>query len=224
MGAKRAVPGRSLPYDILLSRYIAKNEYAPEEEKSIHEISYLSEPDSKESVQLDKVAQTFKQMAGKAWKSSATFTTVSSTISRDNTCGESARQAKLFAEFAGRGRPCTLISNQAQRRDINDQAQGDNGVPTTCTNCFTQTTPLWRRNPEGHPLCNACGLFLKLHGRVRPLSLKTDLVKKRNWGSGASLPIGGSGGASKIEGRDITKEADDSRERLDFRSLRTSRR
>ncbi|EDO02564.1 hypothetical protein SS1G_05040 [Sclerotinia sclerotiorum 1980 UF-70] len=74
--------------------------------------------------------------------------------------------------------------------------QGDNGVPTTCTNCFTQTTPLWRRNPEGHPLCNACGLFLKLHGVVRPLSLKTDVIKKRNRGSGATLPIGTSGGAS----------------------------
>ena len=66
----------------------------------------------------------------------------------------------------------------------------NNGIPTTCTNCFTQTTPLWRRNPEGHPLCNACGLFLKLHGVVRPLSLKTDVIKKRNRGSGTSLPIG----------------------------------
>ncbi|PZD29864.1 GAT1, GATA Zn-finger-containing transcription factor [Pyrenophora tritici-repentis] len=61
--------------------------------------------------------------------------------------------------------------------------QGEGGAPTTCTNCFTQTTPLWRRNPEGHPLCNACGLFLKLHGVVRPLSLKTDVIKKRNRGS-----------------------------------------
>ncbi len=65
-----------------------------------------------------------------------------------------------------------------------------NGVPTTCTNCLTQTTPLWRRNPEGHPLCNACGLFLKLHGVVRPLSLKTDIIKKRNRGSGHTLPVG----------------------------------
>ncbi|OBT79911.1 hypothetical protein VF21_01586 [Pseudogymnoascus sp. 05NY08] len=65
----------------------------------------------------------------------------------------------------------------------------DPGVPTTCTNCFTQTTPLWRRNPEGHPLCNACGLFLKLHGVVRPLSLKTDVIKKRNRGSGATTTV-----------------------------------
>ncbi|RFU32619.1 hypothetical protein B7463_g3748, partial [Scytalidium lignicola] len=75
--------------------------------------------------------------------------------------------------------------------------QGDNGVPTTCTNCFTQTTPLWRRNPEGHPLCNACGLFLKLHGVVRPLSLKTDVIKKRNRGSGASIPVGGGGTSTR---------------------------
>lgn len=54
--------------------------------------------------------------------------------------------------------------------------------PVSCTNCHTKTTPLWRRNREGHPLCNACGLFLKLHGVVRPLSLKTDVIKKRQRG------------------------------------------
>ncbi|KAG9889535.1 hypothetical protein KCU94_g15643, partial [Aureobasidium melanogenum] len=74
---------------------------------------------------------------------------------------------------------------------------GDNGLPTTCTNCFTQTTPLWRRNPEGHPLCNACGLFLKLHGVVRPLSLKTDVIKKRNRGGAGSTTIGPSSSRSK---------------------------
>lgn len=65
-----------------------------------------------------------------------------------------------------------------------------NGAPTTCTNCSTQTTTLWRRNPQGHPLCNACGLFLKLHGVVRPLSLKTDVIKKRSRGSGSTVPLG----------------------------------
>ena len=78
---------------------------------------------------------------------------------------------------------------------------GDNGAPTTCTNCFTQTTPLWRRNPEGQPLCNACGLFLKLHGVVRPLSLKTDIIKKRNRGSGHQLPVGASTRSAKKNSR-----------------------
>ncbi|KAJ6095211.1 Nitrogen regulatory protein nrfA [Penicillium sp. IBT 16267x] len=72
-----------------------------------------------------------------------------------------------------------------------------NAGPTTCTNCFTQTTPLWRRNPEGQPLCNACGLFLKLHGVVRPLSLKTDIIKKRNRSSANSLAVGTSRSSKK---------------------------
>ncbi|KAF8161063.1 hypothetical protein B0H34DRAFT_673105 [Crassisporium funariophilum] len=61
--------------------------------------------------------------------------------------------------------------------------EGDQ-IPTLCTNCQTTNTPLWRRDPEGQPLCNACGLFYKLHGVVRPLSLKTDVIKKRNRASG----------------------------------------
>lgn len=59
----------------------------------------------------------------------------------------------------------------------------DSNSSVSCTNCHTKTTPLWRRNPQGQPLCNACGLFLKLHGVVRPLSLKTDVIKKRQRGS-----------------------------------------
>ena len=34
---------------------------------------------------------------------------------------------------------------------------------TECMNCKTTSTTLWRRNPNGDPLCNACGLYQKLH-------------------------------------------------------------
>ncbi|KAL2111690.1 hypothetical protein VUR80DRAFT_9537 [Thermomyces stellatus] len=58
-------------------------------------------------------------------------------------------------------------------------AGGGNNLPT-CHNCSTSTTPLWRRDEFGSVLCNACGLFLKLHNRPRPISLKTDVIKSRN--------------------------------------------
>ncbi|KAK9468400.1 hypothetical protein V1512DRAFT_259386 [Lipomyces arxii] len=90
----------------------------------------------------------------------------------------------------------TSPANQIDPKNPNLMA---NGQPTSCTNCHTQTTPLWRRDPDGQPLCNACGLFLKLHGVVRPLSLKTDVIKKRNRsGAGATGTGNGvSGGLSR---------------------------
>lgn len=39
----------------------------------------------------------------------------------------------------------------------------------SCTNCSTNSTPLWRRSSNGDILCNACGLFYKLHGVIRPI-------------------------------------------------------
>ncbi|CAR31059.1 hypothetical protein ZYGR_0P03650 [Zygosaccharomyces rouxii] len=52
--------------------------------------------------------------------------------------------------------------------------------PIQCYNCKTNKTPLWRRDAQGNTMCNACGLFQKLHGTMRPLSLKSDVIKKRN--------------------------------------------
>ncbi|KAG5420077.1 GAT1 [Candida metapsilosis] len=82
-----------------------------------------------------------------------------------------------------RSRSTKQQSRNKNQPDVNenetDRASPSSSGGPSCSNCHTKTTPLWRRNPEGQPLCNACGLFLKLHGVTRPLSLKTDIIKKR---------------------------------------------
>jgi hypothetical protein len=41
---------------------------------------------------------------------------------------------------------------------------GNRRTGVSCANCNTNTTTLWRRNNNGEPVCNACGLYFKLHG------------------------------------------------------------
>lgn len=66
-----------------------------------------------------------------------------------NACG-------LYSKTNGMNRPPTRT--QKQRMSTNARRQG-----MSCSNCQTQTTTLWRRNNGGSPVCNACGLYFKLH-------------------------------------------------------------
>ncbi|CAR21147.1 Gat1p [Lachancea thermotolerans CBS 6340] len=100
-------------------------------------------------------------------------------------------------------------SNDAARKPTTNEgtsgASASGGkTDTKCTNCHTKTTPLWRRDPQGNPLCNACGLFLKLHGVVRPLSLKTDVIKKRQRSSNKATAAN----SSAVVGQDNSPSKD----------------
>lgn len=124
--------------------------------------------------------------------------TVDSTKSSKNGTKDASRSAsgsvsKAEAKKASGGTAAatsvkkTADSNSGASSSKSDHASmATADPPTICSNCNTTKTPLWRRDPEGQPLCNACGLFLKLHGVVRPLSLKTDVIKKRNRAAGGS--------------------------------------
>lgn len=48
-----------------------------------------------------------------------------------------------------------------------------------CANCSTTTTTLWRRNDQGEPVCNACGLYFKLHKINRPNTMKKEGIQTR---------------------------------------------
>ncbi|NP_001164701.1 gata4 transcription factor [Saccoglossus kowalevskii] len=80
-----------------------------------------------------------------------------------NACG-------LYHKMNGMNRP--LI--KPQRR-----LSASRRVGLQCANCHTTQTTLWRRNNEGEPVCNACGLYFKLHSVNRPLALKKDTIQTR---------------------------------------------
>jgi Zn ribbon nucleic-acid-binding protein len=54
-----------------------------------------------------------------------------------------------------------------------DDAAGDAAAACkACQNCGTTTTPLWRKDRHVNMMmCNACGIYYKNHGRMRPVEL-----------------------------------------------------
>ncbi|XP_071052629.1 transcription factor GATA-4-like isoform X1 [Onthophagus taurus] len=80
-----------------------------------------------------------------------------------NACG-------LYHKMNGMNRP---LVKQPRRLSASRR------VGLTCTNCHTSTTSLWRRNAQGEPVCNACGLYYKLHGVNRPQAMKKESIQTR---------------------------------------------
>lgn len=71
-----------------------------------------------------------------------------------------------------------MINNQIMTHRMNKKLNSDN-KQITCRNCSTTVTPLWRRGVDGKHLCNACGLYYKIHQKDRPHELKTDSIRSR---------------------------------------------
>ncbi|KAL1449657.1 hypothetical protein WDU94_002142 [Cyamophila willieti] len=70
--------------------------------------------------------------------------------------------------------PGSTREEKASRRQTASRRSG-----LICSNCNTTNTSLWRRNQQGEPVCNACGLYYKLHGVARPLTMKKESIQTR---------------------------------------------
>ncbi|KAJ7575653.1 hypothetical protein C8J56DRAFT_1032411 [Mycena floridula] len=90
-----------------------------------------------------------------------------------NACG-------LYCKLHKRPRPKKIRSINGDGRNQNVPQPETIDVTARCYNCHTTTTPLWRKDDEGKTVCNACGLYYKLHGSARPISMKSDVIRKRS--------------------------------------------
>lgn len=88
-----------------------------------------------------------------------------------NACG-------LYLQQRNKHRPQELIDADAAD-DSSEESEGD-GTGPECSHCRTHHTSVWRRSKTGAQLCNACGVYSRLRGRDRPLSLKRNKIKPRS--------------------------------------------
>ncbi|KAK2575180.1 hypothetical protein KPH14_002578 [Odynerus spinipes] len=118
---------------------------------------------------------------------------------RDGTGHYLCSACGIFSKMNGTSRPPIRCAKPKQ-------SVAPTGVRRTgvqCANCRTSNTTLWRRNNNGEPVCNACGLYFKLHNVNRPLSMKKEGIQTRKRKpknhSGVSGNLPGPSGISKTE-------------------------
>ncbi|KFH65407.1 hypothetical protein MVEG_08885 [Podila verticillata NRRL 6337] len=87
----------------------------------------------------------------------------SPTVAEEIAPGSAASLGTTSPQEVGEDAPTKRLSISKQ------EIQSMDPDPKFCNNCGTTTTPSWRRCPQGRILlCNACGLYQKLHNRPRP--------------------------------------------------------
>ncbi|KAI5121480.1 hypothetical protein M0805_003936 [Coniferiporia weirii] len=86
-----------------------------------------------------------------------------------NACG-------LYCKLHKRPRPKSMRNQHGEGRHQAAPRTDNSDSLAQCYNCHTMATPLWRKDDEGKTVCNA----FKLHGSARPISMKSDIIRKRS--------------------------------------------
>lgn len=83
-----------------------------------------------------------------------------------NACGLYLKQYKAMRPLVPR-----LRSSQSSKKEEDEHI--------VCTNCAATKTSLWRKDEQGQVICNACGLYHKLHGKNRPAGMRKEKIARR---------------------------------------------
>ncbi|KAJ6587274.1 hypothetical protein B0H10DRAFT_815522 [Mycena sp. CBHHK59/15] len=88
-----------------------------------------------------------------------------------NACG-------LYLQQRNKLRPQELIDADIDDDDT-PQIPDEDYTGPKCSHCLTRQTSVWRRSKTGAQVCNACGVYARLRGKERPLSLRRNKIKPR---------------------------------------------
>ncbi|KAJ7636525.1 hypothetical protein FB45DRAFT_828768 [Roridomyces roridus] len=90
-----------------------------------------------------------------------------------NACG-------LYLQQRNKLRPQELIdADNDDPDDAMPQISDADYTGPKCSHCLTRHTSVWRRSKTGAQVCNACGVYARLRGKERPLSLRRNKIKPR---------------------------------------------
>lgn len=89
-----------------------------------------------------------------------------------NACG-------LYLQTRNKNRPQKLIDADNAEEPTEEELLAANWDGKSCAHCLTRCTSVWRRSKDGQPLCNACGVYLRLRGKERPLELRKNKFRPR---------------------------------------------
>lgn len=88
-----------------------------------------------------------------------------------NACG-------LYLQQRNKLRPQELIDADGDGSESEESDPNYSGPE--CSHCRTHRTSVWRRSKTGEQLCNACGVYARLRGKPRPLTLKKHKIRPRS--------------------------------------------
>lgn len=89
-----------------------------------------------------------------------------------NACG-------LYLQQRNKLRPQALIDADIDDDDAAPEIPDAEYTGPKCSHCLTRRTSVWRRSKSGAQVCNACGVYARLRGKERPLSLRRNKIKPR---------------------------------------------
>ncbi|XP_011699425.1 PREDICTED: uncharacterized protein LOC105456811 isoform X2 [Wasmannia auropunctata] len=140
------------------------------ENKSVQSASIDSNPSSPASIGRKEMATTTKGRRKQSYPSKAPASP--DIVANYQHEHNNEEQAHDFTTWSSK------MDDQKQQFD---QQSGNvaKKVDMSCTNCGTMTTTIWRRNMKGEMVCNACGLYYKLHGVNRPVTMRRDTIHTR---------------------------------------------